>query len=255
MGRRGLLSRGALGASAVVAGALVGGAVEHELDSRLPPTARVAPPASAPGPLGVRVVLQGPEDDRVACLTFDDGPSARWTPLVLDILADTGVTATFFLLGEAVEAQPALVRREVAAGHEIGVHNWEHTDVYGVTIDALRGSVGRTMAAIERAGAPTPRLWRPPYGRVDAPALLVAAERRLDILLWSLSTPSAAAAREVAASVRAGSIILCHDGRGQPSEGLLSALHDSLHALRAQGVRFVTGSEMVTRTSSWTAGR
>lgn len=55
--------------------------------------------------------------------------------------------------------------------------------------------------------------------------------------------------------MRAGSIILCHDGRGQPSEGLLSALHDSLHALRAQGVRFVTGSEMVTRASSWTAGR
>ena len=108
----------------------------------------------------------------------------------------------------------------------------------------------RTIAAIESAGAPRPALWRPPYGRIDAPALAVAAERGLDLLLWSEHTPSAEHARALTTRVHAGSIILCHDGRTQPSRELLRAVGDSLVALAERGMTFLTGSQMLAASQS-----
>lgn len=231
-------------------GASGGAAAAHHLDIHLKPTARVAPRPGQRALLGARVLFQGPPDQRLACVTFDDGPDPRWTPLVLDLLAEIEVRATFFVLGEAVQARPELVARQVEAGHEVGVHNWVHTDVYGVEVEQLRDSVDRTVAAIQEAGAPRPRLWRPPYGRVDAPALMVAAERGLDVLLWSLNSPSAAAAAAVADKAGPGSVILCHDGRTQPTEALLRAMARSLATLKARGLELVTGSQMLAASQA-----
>ena len=133
------------------------------------------------------------------------------------MLARLQVRATFFVLGSAVEAHPELIAREVAEGHEVAVHNWVHTDVYGVSFSELSDSVNRTCEAIVAAGAPSPRLWRPPYGRVDAPAMMVASRKRMDLLLWSVHTPSTAEAAAVKDLAGAGSVVLCHDGRTQPS--------------------------------------
>ena len=175
--------------------------------THLPPTARVAPRPAKPGRYATRVLFQGSSDRGEVCVTFDDGPDPRWTPLVLDILAELGAPATFFVLGEAVAAHPELVAREAEAGHEVAIHNWVHTDVYGVEVDELRDSVDRTITAIQDAGAPRPALWRPPYGRIDAPALMVAAERGLDILLWSEHTPTAQLAADVTGTAHALSLI------------------------------------------------
>lgn len=244
-GRRGLLRVGLTGAAALAVGGGAGAGAVRYSDTHLSPTARVAPRPDEPGRYAVRVLFQGASDCARACVTFDDGPDPRWTPLVLDILADLGVPATFFVLGEAVTAHPELVAREAEAGHEVAIHNWAHTDVYGVEVGELRDSVDQTIAAIEDAGAPAPRLWRPPYGRVDAPALMVAAERGLDVLLWSEHTPTAQAAADAAGAAHAGSVILCHDGRSQPSEELLRTLGESIAALQARGLAFVTGSRML----------
>src|ERR1039458_8231919 len=63
--------------------------------------------------------------DHVA-LTFDDGPDPAFTPRFLAVLAARRVHATFFLLGPMVQAAPQLTANIAAAGHEIGVHGWEH---------------------------------------------------------------------------------------------------------------------------------
>jgi len=147
------------------------------------------------------VVFQTDGKSGKLALTFDDGPDPRWTPRVLDMLARLRVRATFFVLGSAVQAHPELIARQVAEGHEVGVHNWVHTDVYGVSFSELSDSVERTREAIMAAGAPSPRLWRPPYGRVDAPAMMVASLKRMDLLLWSVHTPTAAAAAPAQAPV------------------------------------------------------
>ena len=249
-GRRSILRHGAVGTGLALVGAAGTGsavALTHHIDTHLAPTDRVAPLPSRPAGLAARVVFHADPVAATACVTFDDGPDPRWTPLVLQVLEEAGVPATFFVLGRAVQNHPGLIARQVEAGHEVAVHNWEHTDVYGVEIDQLRSSVDRTMAAITAAGAPRPRLWRPPYGRVDAPALMVAAERGLDILLWSHHTPSAAEAAAIAQRAGAGSVILCHDGRSQPNEAMIRSLGRSIRELVRRGVSFVTGSEILAR--------
>ena len=244
-GRRRVLRAGLAGAATLAVGGGAGASAVRYADTHLSPTARVAPRPTEPGRYATRVLFQGSPDRDEVCLTFDDGPDPRWTPMVLDMLAELGASATFFVLGEAVAAHPELVAREAEAGHEVAIHNWVHTDVYGVEVGELRDSVDRTIMAIQDAGAPRPSLWRPPYGRIDAPALMVAAERGLDVLLWSEHTPTAQAAADVAGTAHAGSVILCHDGRTQPDEELLRAMGESIAVLRARGLAFVTGSRML----------
>ena len=244
--RRGLLGRAALATTAGVLGAGVGAGATHWRETHLSPTARTAPRPAAPGSaLGTRVVFQTDGKSGKLALTFDDGPDPRWTPRVLDMLARLHIQATFFVLGSAVQAHPELIARQVAEGHEVGVHNWVHTDVYGVSFSELSDSVDRTCEAIEAAGAPSPRLWRPPYGRVDAPAMMVASLKRMDLLLWSVHTPTAAAADAVKDDAGAGSVVLCHDGRTQPSEGLFSALEGGLRSLLERGLTVTTGSDLL----------
>ena len=244
--RRGLLRRAALATTAGVLGAGVGAGATHWRDTHLSPTARTAPRPAGPGSaLGTQVVFQTDGKSGKLALTFDDGPDPRWTPRVLDMLARLHIQATFFVLGSAVQAHPELIARQVAEGHEVGVHNWVHTDVYGVSFSELSDSVDRTCEAIEAAGAPSPRLWRPPYGRVDAPAMMVASLKRMDLLLWSVHTPTAAAADAVKDVAGAGSVVLCHDGRTQPSEGLFSALEGGLRSLLERGLTVTTGSDLL----------
>ena len=227
-------------------GAGGGAGATHWRDTHLSPTARTAPRPAGPGSaLGTRVVFQTDGKSGKLALTFDDGPDPRWTPRVLDMLARLRVRATFFVLGSAVQAHPELIARQVAEGHEVGVHNWVHTDVYGVSFSELSDSVERTREAIMAAGAPSPRLWRPPYGRVDAPAMMVASLKKMDLLLWSVHTPTAAKAAAVKDTAGAGSVVLCHDGRTQPSEALFTALEGGVRSLLERGLAVTTGSDLL----------
>lgn len=65
-------------------------------------------------------------DKKIAYLTFDDGPSAKVTPQILDILDRYGIKATFFLLGCNVEKYPNMVQQEYAKGHFIANHGYSH---------------------------------------------------------------------------------------------------------------------------------
>ena len=244
--RRGLLGRAALATTAGVLGAGAGAGATHWRETHLSPTARTAPRPAGPGSaLGTRVVFQTDGKSGKLALTFDDGPDPRWTPRVLDMLARLHIQATFFVLGSAVQAHPELIARQVAEGHEVGVHNWVHTDVYGVSFSELSDSVDRTCEAIEAAGAPSPRLWRPPYGRVDAPAMMVASLKKMDLLLWSVHTPTAAKAAAIKDAAGAGSVVLCHDGRTQPSEALFTALEGGVRSLLERGLAVTTGSDLL----------
>jgi peptidoglycan/xylan/chitin deacetylase (PgdA/CDA1 family) len=64
-------------------------------------------------------------------LTFDDGPDPNYTPLVLDTLAKLNIKATFFLVAEKAENNPAIVKRIIAEGHTIGCHCYTHIDMPG----------------------------------------------------------------------------------------------------------------------------
>jgi peptidoglycan/xylan/chitin deacetylase (PgdA/CDA1 family) len=196
------------------------------------------------GPLGV--------EDRTAsgrgyALTFDDGPHAQGTPAMLEILARANVGATFFLVGEQVRRNPALVSEIVQAGHEIGVHCERHRNLLRLGPGQVRGDLERAREIIaERAGR-EPALYRPPYGVLNAAALRFAREHGWRTLLWShwgrdweaRATPRSIAAR-VTAGAGEGSGLLLHDADDYSAQGswarTAAALPRVLEELAARGV-------------------
>ncbi len=219
-------------------------------------------------------VVSGPADRKVVALTYDDGPNPPYTTAILDVLKSEHVHATFFVVGRAVQAYPAVVRREAALGHLVGNHSWSHEHLIVETPAHLRGSLERTDAAIERASGQRVRFMRPPFGARDWLVLDVTRKLGLVPVMWSVPLakdweyPNAATiAARIVPNVRDGSIIVLHDG----NRGLLcgrdrlsahicdrkadvQATRLIVRALKARGFRFVTIAQLVdlgrsTRTS------
>jgi peptidoglycan/xylan/chitin deacetylase (PgdA/CDA1 family) len=129
-------------------------------------------------------------EDRTAsergwALTFDDGPHAQGTPAVLDMLAGSGVSVTFFLVGEQVLRNPTLAAEIVAAGHGIGLHCHRHRNLLRLTPHQVREDILRALGVIEETTGRSPALYRPPYGVSNAAALALARGRDWRTLLWS----------------------------------------------------------------------
>jgi peptidoglycan-N-acetylglucosamine deacetylase len=126
----------------------------------------------------------------VVALTFDDGPNELATPAILDVLADRGVPATFFVFGSRAEAHPDLIARMLEAGHEVQPHCWAgHDSHHELDKAALEHEIARTIAALESLGCPTPTIWRPPYGDIKDPeSYEVAAAHGLRLITWTLET-------------------------------------------------------------------
>lgn len=170
-------------------------------------------------------------EDRTAtgagwALTFDDGPHARGTPAVLEVLAGRGVRATFFLVGEQVLRNPAIPGEIVAAGHGIGLHCHRHRNLLRLAPWQVREDVARAQAAIEDATGVSPAFYRPPYGVLNATALRIARRAGRRTLLWThwgrdweaRATPESIAAR-VTDDVEEGSILLLHDADDYSAAG------------------------------------
>ena len=98
----------------------------------------------------MKTIYQG--EDKVAYLTFDDGPSQTVTPQILDLLKQEDIKATFFVLGKQVKANPSLVKREYEEGHYIANHGYSHE--YGTiykSVDSVLSEYNRTETEIQKA--------------------------------------------------------------------------------------------------------
>jgi polysaccharide deacetylase family protein (PEP-CTERM system associated) len=87
---------------------------------------------------------------------------------VLALFEEAGVKGTFFTLGWVAHRYPALIRRIVAAGHEIASHGWDHDRVFTLTPEAFRADLRKAHAAIADAGGVAPRGYRAPSFSIDA---------------------------------------------------------------------------------------
>jgi peptidoglycan/xylan/chitin deacetylase (PgdA/CDA1 family) len=102
---------------------------------------------------------------KVAYLTFDDGLNSKVTPIILDILKQNEVKATFFIVGNTIEKNTSLLKRMLAEGHSIGNHSYTHKKENLYTSAAgLRSEIDKTNTAIYNAMGITTKLFRPPYG-------------------------------------------------------------------------------------------
>ena len=179
--------------------------------------AHAAPVASGiPALRGWWPTLAGRGRPGHVALTFDDGPDARGTPEILDVLADHGVRATFFVLGAMVSRHPDVLRRVAAEGHEVAVHSWDHRN-HLLRLSAY-DQLARTVAVIESTAGVRPRYCRPPYGAMSGGHLLAARRLGLQPVLWTSwgrdwEGPATAASVSALAlsQLHSGGTILLHD--------------------------------------------
>lgn len=206
-------------------------------------------------------VYRGSSRRRAIALTFDDGPSPG-TFVLLRLLEQEKVRATFFVCGQNVERHRDIANAIVLAGHELGNHTHTHARLcprLGWKLNVLSPAmvireVAKAQDAIERSTGVTPHLFRAPYGfRWFG---LREAQRRFGLLGvmwttiahdWEWSAPRVA--HHVLRRACPGGIVCLHDGRDtRPHPDIsttLEALREIIPALRRQGYAFETVSEML----------
>ena len=192
---------------------------------------------------------------RTIALSFDDGPDARWTPKVLDVLQREHVPATFFDVGTRIAAHPGLVRRELAEGDEVGSHTFAHNSLTGM--QSWRRNVELSLTQLTLAGAidRTSVLLRPPYSATPAAvdartrdAIARAADDGYLVVLADLDSEDWRRPGWISIVANAtpkgdqGAIILMHDAGGDRSQ-TVEALPHLIDLLKSRGYRFTTVTE------------
>jgi len=200
-------------------------------------------------------LIAGNNPDQIA-LTFDDGPNDTATPMLLDVLARHGVTATFFVIGRFARQQPGLVRQLLAAGHLVGNHTMNHPWLVTQPAAAIRRELADCNAALEDVlGAPV-RFFRPPFGARRPVVFRAARDLGLTPVLWNVSgndwIPDGVEAilENLGSGLdrnrrrNRGSNILLHDGghlrMSMPRLDTVSAVDRLLANRRGEGIEFVT---------------
>lgn len=188
-------------------------------------------------------------------LTFDDGPHPEGTPAVLEILAQAGAHATFFLVGEQVERCPAVVAAVVQAGHEVACHGYRHILQPRRTPAAVRDDLRRAVDVIGEAAGCAPRCYRPPYGVFSTAGLSIARRCGFVPVLWSrwgrdwtARATSARIARKASADLAAGDVVLLHDSDVYSSPASWRKMVSALPSIVEAAVR--TGEPLVSVSQS-----
>ncbi|HEY6100719.1 MAG TPA: polysaccharide deacetylase family protein [Anaeromyxobacter sp.] len=212
-----------------------------------------------------RSLRGGPRASKTVALTFDDGPSAD-TPAVLDALERAGARATFFVLGEAAERRPELVREVARRGHAVALHGHTHARLALAGPETVAREIDRCLAAVRAAGVEPAPWFRAPHGWKGPflePALrarglrLVAWTRGV----WDTERPGAEAiAARASRSPRGGEILLLHDGCGTPGidarrDQTAQAVPEIVRRWRDAGYAFVTLDALALAGSERRGGR
>ena len=199
---------------------------------------------------------RGPSDrsasPRLVALTFDDGPYPVETPLLLDVLADAHVPATFFLIGNDALQYPALVRRIAAGGHEIANHTLTHPADFE-SLDGehvVRELDGGAAALGHYTADPAIRtMMRPPHGRFTEETVEAAQRDGYNVILWNddpgdwRAVPPERIAGHIEQYATAPDIVLLHSGRLATVE----MLPEVIARFKAAGFQFVTVGELLRR--------
>jgi peptidoglycan/xylan/chitin deacetylase (PgdA/CDA1 family) len=214
-----------------------------------------------------KTVVQGAPTDREVALTFDDGPNPPYTDRILDVLRDEHVHATFFVVGRAVVAYPATMRRIVREGNAVGNHTWDHGHMIVESEASMRQQLERTSAAIQRITGVQTNLMRPPFGARDFAVISEAHKLGYRVVMWSVPLPDdwdqpgvGTIASRIVDNVADGSIIVLHDGnRGivcgrdhrYPARTCdrsqeVAATREIVRTLHARHFRFVTIPQLIS---------
>ena len=184
------------------------------------------------------------EESKYVALTFDDGPSGRFTRALLKGLRDRNARATFFLCGYRMTEYPELAERIFLEGHELGCHGYSHDGMASMSRREVAEEIGKMRALLPEGCCLT--FLRPPGGCSSDAVEQVAEAQGLAILSWSVdprdwaTRDTWAVEREVLQKVKDGDVILLHD----MSDSSVRAALDIVDSLQRQGFTFVTVSQL-----------
>ena len=180
---------------------------------------------------------------KMVALTFDDGPDPKTTPQALDILKKYGVKATFFMVGQNIAGNEAIVKRVHNEGHQIGIHTWDHPVLTKLPLESAQKEILDTQTAINNVIGIKPTITRPPYGAINA-----TIQNSVDqsFIMWNVDsldwkTRNTKAIMQEIAKTQPGSIILMHDIH----QTSIDALPSVLEYLKSNGYTLVTIDELL----------
>lgn len=214
-------------------------------------------------PNGYEVLLSGPTDDKVIALTFDDGPTPRFTRDVLDILSKFEVPGTFFALGDQMVKHPELIERMLDEGHNVGSHTFSHINISSLDPRMLNLELNSTQAIFESITGRNLALFRAPFSSDAWPVTVeeiqslitisdngyLSVGANVDTRDWD-DTPTDEIVRRAVSSVRSGvgQIIMLHDGGGDRT-ATVQALPQIITQLKQDGYRFISMAEYLGQTA------
>jgi len=197
------------------------------------------------------LIHHGDRSQKVIALTFDDGPTAKFTGEILEILDHHQTPATFFLIGKFVDEHPQTVAQIAQHGHEIGNHFYSHKRMMLRTPAWIRTELIKTDQAIRNAGYTGPIQFRPPFGRKLLMLPYVLSSDNRTTFMWSIAPESDLGQDATAAQIAnytvnntaAGDIILLHPMYSHRDQ-VRAALPKIITDLKSQGFTFVTLSNL-----------
>ena len=195
-------------------------------------------------PAGGDAAVKLPNDPPVVALTFDDGPKPETTVRLLDALALREIPATFFLVGEFIPGNEALIKRMASEGHQIGVHSYSHIELTDLSRSDFDFEVTQTRSLIRSILGEGEYWLRPPYGILDDSVVNWADS---PIILWSLDPEdwkdrdTQRIIDDVLSRVRDGDILLFHDIYDSSADAVIRITD----ALLDQGYCFTTVEQLL----------
>lgn len=192
-------------------------------------------------------LMRGDTRRREIALTIDDGPHPVYTPKLLQILQQNGVHATFFVVGEQAERYPALIRAEVAGGHAIGNHTYDHVSLIKIPPEYVDTEIKACGEVLMQITGQAPHLFRPPGGEYNKAVAESVEALGYKMILYSddpgdYAQPGTSLIEtRTLDTISNGGIILLHDG----SKQTLDILPKIIQRLKARGFQFVTIPQML----------
>ena len=188
-------------------------------------------------PLWGKVVWRKDPSKKVIYLTFDDGPVPEVTPLVLDLLDEHKIKATFFCVGENVQKHPDTFAQVLSRGHKVGNHTFNHLKGFSVTDEEYYSNIDKAAELIDS------KLFRPPYGRVTGKQIKKLRDR-YTIIMWDVITHDynknlspETIMRTIKRYSRNGSLVVFHDSI-KANDNVLAVLPLAIEYWKSKGYTF-----------------
>lgn len=167
----------------------------------------------------VKIIRSVKTDEKKIALTFDDGPDANITPMILDTLEKFGIKAAFFSVGQKMDSHPDLLKMIDKEGHIVGNHTYSHSNWFDFySFKKMVEELDKTEKLIYDLIGKKVRFFRPPYG-VTNPALAKAIKKmNYTPIGWNVRSLDTAKSKKadkiynrIVRQLKPGSIVLLHD--------------------------------------------